>query len=81
MPGNIIMTNEKEDERKKLNNLDPHINRGFELMIRQHNRGEKPSKPKTFQISFGKMISLFKREIHFNFEFFLDIKNSNSREK
>ena len=64
---------EEESERKKLNKLDPHINRGFELMLRPHNRGEKPSRPKTFQIRFGKMLSLFKREIHLNFDFHLDI--------
>jgi hypothetical protein len=81
MRGNIIMTKEKEDEKKKLNNLDPHINRGFELMLRQHNRREKPSKPKTFFIRFGKMLSLFKREMHFQIELFLDIKKKDSREK
>ena len=64
---------EEESERKKLNKLDPHINRGFELMLRSHNRREKPSKPKTFHIRFGKMWSLFKREIHLNFDFYLDI--------
>lgn len=81
MPGSIIMTKEKEDEKKKLNNLDPHINRGFELMLRQHNRREKPSDPKTFFVRFGKMLSLFQREIHFQIELFLDIKKRNSREK
>lgn len=67
------MTNEKEDERRKLNKLDPHINRGFELMLRKHNRREEPSKPKTFHVRFGKMLSLLQREIHINFEFNLDI--------
>ena len=75
MPGSIIMINDQEDEKRKLNNTeDPQINRGFELMLRQHNRKEKPSEPKTFQIRFGKMLSLFKQEIHFQFEFFLDMK-------
>ena len=63
----------EESERSKLNKLDPHINRGFELMLRSHNRREKSSKPKTFQIRFGKMLSLFRREIHLNFDFHLDI--------
>ena len=81
MHGNITMTKEKEDERKKLNNLDPQINRGFELMLRQHNRREKPSEPKTFFVHFGKMLSLFEREINFHLELFLDIKKRNSREK
>lgn len=82
MLGGTIMTKEREDERSKLNNSDPQIDRGFELMLRQHNRREKPSEePKTFLIRFGKMLSLFKREIHFQFEFFVDIKKINSREK
>ena len=69
------MTKEREDAKRKLNNdEDPHINRGFELMLRQHNRREKPSEPKTFQIRFGKMLSLLRREIHLNFDFYLDIR-------
>jgi hypothetical protein len=75
MHGNIIMIEDQEGERKKLNNKrEPQINRGIELMLRQHNRREKPSEPKTFLIRFGKMLSLFKREVHFQFELFLDIK-------
>jgi hypothetical protein len=75
MHGNIAMTKNQDDERNKLNNSqDLHINRGFELMLRNNNRREKLSEPKTFQIRFGKMMSLFKREIHFQFEFFLDMK-------
>ncbi len=69
------MIKDQEDGKSKLNNdSDPHINRGFELMLRQHNRREKPSTPKTFQIRFGKMLSLLKREIHFQIDFFLDIR-------
>jgi hypothetical protein len=75
MHGNIIMIEDQEGERKKLNNKrEPQINRGFELMLRQHNRREKPSEPKSFLIRFGKMLSLFKREMHFQFELFFDIK-------
>jgi hypothetical protein len=71
---NISMKKEEEVQRKKLNRLDPHINRGFELMLRTHHRREKSSEPKSFHICFGKMLSLFRREIHLNFEFHLDIK-------
>ena len=79
MLGNIIMTNEREDEKSKLNSSeDLHINRGFELMLRKNNRRENPLKPKTFQIRFGKMLFLFKREIHFQFDFFLNMEKSNS---
>lgn len=81
MLGSITMTSKKEEgERKQLNNSNPQINRGFELMLRKYKRREKTSQPKTLKISFGKMLSLFKREIHFNFELSLDIKKGNSRE-
>jgi hypothetical protein len=73
MLGSTKMTNE-EAEEKHLNSLNSQINRGFELMLRKYNRREKPSEPKTFILSFGKMISLLKREIHFSFEITLDIK-------
>ena len=74
MHGNIVMIKGQEGEKRKLNRREPQINRGFELMLRQHNRREKPSEPKSFLIRFGKMLSLFRREIHFQFELFLDIK-------
>jgi hypothetical protein len=71
MPGNITMTRNQEGKRKGLNKNDPHINRGFELLLR--NRRRKSQKPKAFELKFGKMISFFKREFHFHFEFSLDI--------
>lgn len=75
MLGSIVMTKNQDDEKSKLNNSkNLNINKGFELMLRNSSRREKPSEPKTFQICFGKMLSLFKREIHFQFELFLDIK-------
>ena len=75
MLGSIVMTKNQDDEKSKLNNSkNLNINKGFELMLRNSSRREKPSEPKTFQICFGKMLSLFKREIHFQFEFFLDMK-------
>jgi hypothetical protein len=74
MQGNIVMIEDQEGEKRKLNRREPQINRGFELMLRQHNRREKSSEPKTFLIRFGKMLSLFKREVHFQFELFFDIK-------
>jgi len=66
------MTEDLEDERNKLNNVDSHINRGVELLLR--NRRRKPDPPKTFQIKFGKMVSLFRREIVFHLNFYLDIR-------
>ena len=72
MPGDIIMTKDQDDERNKLNRLEPQINRGVELLLR--NRRKKESKPKSFQVKFGKMISLFRREFHFFIEFHFDTR-------
>ena len=66
------MTEDREDEKSNLNKSDPHINRGVELLLR--NRRVKPEPPKTFQIKFGKMVALFRREIVFHLNFYLDIR-------
>ena len=66
------MTDDLGDEKSILNKSDPHINRGVELLLR--NRRRKPDAPKTFQIKFGKMVSLFRREIVFHLNFYLDIR-------
>ena len=66
------MTDDLEDEKRNLNNQDSHINRGFELLLR--NRRRKPEPPKTFQVKFGKMVSLFRREFVFHLNFYLDIR-------
>ena len=69
------MIEDQEDEKKDLNNDKPlEINRGVELLLR--NRSKKPDKPKTFQVKFGKLISLWNREIVFHFNFYLDIKKT-----
>ena len=65
------MTEALEDEKKSLNKDTTEINRGVELLLR---RRRKPEKPKTFQVKFGNMISFFKREIVFHFNFYLDIR-------
>ncbi len=73
MRGDIVMTEDQEDEKKDLNNDKPlEINRGVELLLR--NRRRKPEAPKTFQIKFGNMFSFFRREIVFHFNFYLDIR-------
>jgi hypothetical protein len=66
------MNNNQESEKRKLNNSEPQINRGVELLLR--NRRRKSEKPKTFQVRFGKMISLFRREFHFFIEFHFDVR-------
>ena len=72
MPGNIVMTKDRDEGKSKLNNNEPQINRGVELLLR--NRRRKSERPKTFQVKFGKMISLFRREFHFFIEFHFDIR-------
>ena len=72
MPGNIAMTKDQDGAKSKLNKNDPEINRGVELLLR--NRRRKSQKPKTFQVKFGKMISLFRREFHFFIDFHFDIR-------
>ena len=74
MRGGIVVTEDQEDAKKDLNKDKPlEINRGVELLLR--NRRKKPDKPKTFQVKFGKLISLWNREIVFHFYVYLDIKN------
>jgi hypothetical protein len=70
----IVMIEDQEDAKKDLNSSNPHINRGFELMLRQQNWRKKLDPPKTFQIKFGKMVSLFRREIVLHLNFYLDIR-------
>ena len=71
------MTEDNNGEEKSLNKIKSEpieINRGFELMLRHRNRRRKKLRPKTFHIMFGKVISLFKREIRVQFELSIDIK-------
>ena len=69
------MTEDQEDAKKDLNNDKPlEINRGVELLLR--NRRKQPDKPKTFQVKFGKLISLWNREIVFHINVYLDIRKT-----
>jgi len=72
MQRSIVMTEDLEGAKNNLNNEETHINRGVELLLR--NRRRKPDPPKTFQIKFGKMVSLFRREFVFHLNFYLDIR-------
>jgi len=72
MPGDIVMTEDQEGAKSNLNNNELQINRGVELLLR--NRRKRPEPPKTFQVKFGKMVSLFRREIVLHFNFYLDIR-------
>ena len=75
MQRGIVMTEDQEDEKKDLNKDKPlEINRGVELLLR--NRRKKPDEPKTFQVKFGKLISLWNREIVFHFNVYLDIRKT-----
>ena len=71
MHGGINVTENLEDEEKSLNNPEPTLNKGVELLLRRRN---KPDPPKTFQVKFGNLIALWNREIVFHLNFYLDIR-------
>ena len=78
MHGGIVVTEDLEEGKSPLNKIKSDedsfkINRGVELLLRNKRR---VSRPKTFQVKFGNMISLFSREIHFYLDFHLDIRKS-----
>jgi hypothetical protein len=56
----------KTPEEKKDSELQ--INKGVELMLRNKKKVGRVI-PKTFQVTFGKMIALWNREIHIFFDF------------
>lgn len=73
------MTEGQDGEEKSLNKTKSEpleINKGFELMLRHRNRRGNQRRPKTFHIMFGKVVSLWKREIRLHFEFSIDIKKT-----
>ena len=72
MPGDTQGIGNPAAAEKDLNNDESQINKGVELLLR--NRSKNLDQPKTFQIKFGNMISFFKREIVFHFNFYLDIR-------
>ena len=63
---------ERDKRPGRKNGPDLQINKGVELMLR--NKTKKEERSKTFQIRFGKMISLFRRELHISLDFSLDVK-------
>tara|TARA_B100000427_G_scaffold306051_1_gene292486 strand:+ start:29 stop:232 length:204 start_codon:yes stop_codon:yes gene_type:complete len=67
------MTKKEEEEKSILNKDNTEINRGVELLLRNR---RKPDRPKTFQVKFGKLVSLWNREIVFHFNFYLDIRKT-----
>jgi hypothetical protein len=69
---NIVMTEDLDDGKRSLNKSEPEINRGVELLLR--NRRRRPEAPKTFQVKFGKMVTLFRREFVLHLNFYLDIR-------
>ena len=66
------MTKDVDDVKNNLNKNEPEINRGVELLLR--NRRRKPEPPKTFQVKFGKMVTLLRREFVLHLNFYLDIR-------
>ena len=81
MHGDTVVTEDQEDGKSPLNKIKSDedslkINKGVELLLRNKRR---VSRPKTFQVKFGNMISFFNKEIEFYLDFHLDIRKSNSR--
>ena len=68
------MTEKEEEKESILNNSNVEINKGVELLLR--NRRRVKPKPKTFQVKFGKLISLWNREIVFHINVYLDIRKT-----
>ena len=69
------MTDDQEEGKTTLNKDTPtEINRGVELLLR--NRRRKTERPKTFQVKFGKLVSLWNREIVFHLNVYLDIRKT-----
>lgn len=71
------MTENLEGKKESsLNNIKSNspqnIDRGVELLIR--NKRRKTKKPKTFEVRFEKLFSIFSREVHLKFDFFLDLR-------
>ena len=62
----IVMSKKENEEGKKSSELQ--INKGVELMLRNKNKARRVI-PKTFQVTFGKMVALWNREIHIFFDF------------
>lgn len=81
MHGIMKETNDQDEKESPLNKDKSddtlQINRGVELLLRNKRRKTEPSK--TFHMKFGKVISLFRREIHFHLDFSLDIKKKESQ--
>lgn len=60
---------------ESINNFDDDdINRGVELMLRSKRRKDLEPKDELKKFSFGKMFSLFRRDIHFKIELFVECK-------
>lgn len=70
------MTENLEGKKESLNNIKSNspqnIDRGVELLIR--NKRRKREKPKTLEVGFEKLFSIFSREVHLKFNFFLDLR-------
>ena len=62
----IVMSKKENEEGKKSSELQ--INKGVELMLRNKNKARRVI-PKTFQVTFGKMVAFWNREIHIFFDF------------
>ena len=70
----------EEYEESLLNNEEYNfntVNRGLELLLRRNKKRQE--EPNTFQLKFGKLISLFGREIDVFLNFHINFKKIHSR--
>lgn len=68
------MKKDQEGEESSLNKEDldtPRMNRGFELLLRNKKRREPP---KTFQLKFGKSLSIFGKRVEFFLDTHIDVR-------
>jgi len=67
----------QSDTSKKKRSFDLEINRGVELMLGGRSKPQRG----IFHVKIAKMISLFRREIHFTFESSFSIKKKSLGEE
>jgi hypothetical protein len=54
---------------------EPHINKGVELLLRNRKkRRDAQQTPKSLRVTLDNSLTIFKREIRFHFDAFIDIK-------
>lgn len=61
-----------QEEKRSLNNTDPHINRGFQLMLDSQLKREEQNS-KSFNFNIDRKFSILKKKIRFCLNISFDI--------